>query len=79
MSILSERPDGAGYHYGFAHPDHRQINVRRGPVDLLWRAYVGGNRVGSVSDADGGAWETKTQAEAAAIAWMKAHPVASAP
>ena len=71
MSILSELPDGSGYDYGFVEGDHRQINVRRGPQDLLWRAYVGGERVG---DADTGVFEKKSEAEAAAIAWLKAHP-----
>lgn len=68
MSILSALPDGCGYHYGFLPGDYRQINVRRGPADLLWRAYVGGERVGDHVD---GVWSSKDEAEAAAIAWAK--------
>lgn len=63
-SVLSEMPDGCGYHYGFAPGDQRQINVRKGPADLLWRAHVGGERVG---DDNTGVWETKDEAEAAAL------------
>ena len=69
MSILSNRADGLGYFYGFVPGDHRQINVRKGPVDLLWRAYVGGERVG---DAETGVWETKDEAEAAALNFIQA-------
>lgn len=72
-TILSQRPDGYGYHYGFAPDDYRQINVRQGPGDSLWRAWVGGERV---TDSAAPAWVTKEEAEAAALAWMKAHPVA---
>ena len=71
MSILSEREDGHGYFYGRMPDDHRQINVRRGPVDLLWRAWVGGERVG---DHETGVWESKGDAEAAAIEWLKSNP-----
>jgi hypothetical protein len=67
-TILSREPDGFGYYYGFAPGDHRQINVRRGPVDLLWRAFVGGVRVG---DGETGVWNTKEEAEAAALAWAE--------
>ena len=67
MSILSDRKDGAGFHYGFREGDNRQINVRLGPVDLCWRAWVGGIRVGDV-------YEFKDSAEAAAIAWAEANP-----
>lgn len=66
-SILSDRKDGAGYYYGRRDGDYRQINVRLGPVDLCWRAWIGGIRVGDV-------YESKDQAEAAAIAWAEANP-----
>lgn len=66
-SVLSERPDGAGYYYGFIADDRRQINVRCGPVDLCWRAFVGGVRVGDV-------FNNKQHAEAAALIWIKTHP-----
>ncbi len=67
MSILSKQPDGMGFYYGFHGSDPRQVNVRYGPEDLLWRAYVGGVRVG---DAETGVFETKQEAEAAALKWM---------
>lgn len=66
-SILSIRPDGCGFHYGFLPDDHRQINVRCGPIDLCWRAYVGGERVGDVFD-------TREEAERASVEWAKANP-----
>lgn len=71
MSILSDRPDGVGYYYGFAPKDYRRIDVRKGPADLLWRAYVAGDRIG---DAENGVWETKAGAEAAALQWLADHP-----
>ena len=71
MSVLSREPDGVGYYYGYAPGDFRRIDVRRGPVDLLWRAFVAGERIG---DAENRVWPTKDAAEAAALAWMKDHP-----
>lgn len=68
-SILSG-PDGLGYYYGFLEGDSRQINVRKLHTIALqpqWHAYVGGTRLG-------GAWETMSEAEAAAIKWAKEHP-----
>lgn len=64
-SILSEQPDGVGFHYGFAKPDMRRIDVRYEPI-RRWAAYVGGDNVGH--------FDSKGEAEAAAIAWVKAHP-----
>ena len=63
-SILSDREDGAGYFYGFAPGDYRQVNIRfEGPA---WVAYVGGVPVG--------AYESKDAAEAGAVAYIKANP-----
>jgi hypothetical protein len=70
MSILSDRPDGVGYYYGFLEGDGRQINVRELHTIALepkWHAYVGGELIP-------GRWETKDEAEAAAIKWAKEHP-----
>lgn len=75
MSVLSREPDGLGYHYGRLDDDPRQINIRRGPVDWLWRAWVGGVRVGDDTE---GVWADKDEAEAAALAWLKANPRQSA-
>lgn len=73
-SILSERQDGHGYHYGFREGDHRQINVRleEGPDHpetywCGWVAYVGGERIPNE-------YGSKNAAEAAAIAWAEANP-----
>lgn len=74
MSVLSIREDGYGFHYGYAPEDHRQINVRQGPEDTLWRAWVGGSKV---MDTATQAWGSKAEAESAALAWIKAHPVAT--
>jgi hypothetical protein len=70
MSILSGDPDGMGYYYGWLPGDNRQINVRKLHTIALnpkWHAYVGGVRV------EGG-WDSKEEAEAAAIKWAKEHP-----
>ena len=61
MSCLSELPDGAGFYYGFLPGTTIRIDVRRGPVDLNWRAYVAGQRIGDV-------FESKAKAESAAVA-----------
>jgi hypothetical protein len=70
MSILSEEPDHFGFFYGFVDDDHRQVNVRREGEAINephWKAYVGGDRIE-------GNWQSKAEAEAAAIAWLKANP-----
>ena len=75
MSILSTREDGYGYFYGFREGDHRQINVRREGEDetdplwkaVNWKAYVGGEVIS-------GWFDTKDQAESAAIKWAKDNP-----
>ena len=68
MSILSARKDGAGYFYGFAKPDMRQINVRleQDSVGQSWIGYVGGLRVVSA--------DSKEETERECIAWLKANP-----
>ena len=66
-SILSDRPDGVGYYYGFLDGDHRQINVRY--EGGWWIAYVGGEKVARKN--------YKSIAEHAAIEWAKAHPESS--
>lgn len=69
-SILSERPDGAGFYYGFNGSDHRQINVRlegnhrKGPP---WVVYVGGERIGNA--------DTLRRGEDLALIWMEQNPV----
>lgn len=68
MSILSERQDAYGFHYGFLEGDHRQINVRK--EGGYWVAYVGGDKVASQCG-------TKDQAETAAIEWITGQPRAS--
>lgn len=73
MSILSDIADGLNFFYGFTPGDYRRIDVREGPHDTLWRAWVGGVRI---TDAVTAAWVSKDEAEAAALAWMKSHPVA---
>lgn len=77
MSILSERQDAYGFHYGFLEGDHRQINVRQercyyppdewGTLAVRWFAYVGGTKIPD-------SWETKAEVENAAISWAKANP-----
>lgn len=71
MSVLSDRPDGFGFYYGFVSGDHRQINVRPGAYDMglgapRWRAYVGGKDIGSFT--------SKAKAEDAALCYLKANP-----
>ena len=73
MSVLSDVADGLGYFYTHIPGDPRQINVRKGPDDSLWRAWVGSDRV---MDYATQAWFSKDEAEAAALQWMKSHPVA---
>jgi hypothetical protein len=63
MSILSERPDGFNFYYGFMQGDHRQINVRY--EGGWWRAYVGGELMPEK-------YGYKAAAEAGAIEWAKA-------
>lgn len=74
-SILSDRPDGCNFFYGFAPDDHRQINVRwetpiGGDLAIGWAAYVGGEKIG--------VYNKLLAAEAAALKWMKEHPVVEA-
>ncbi len=68
MSILSSRADGFGFFYGYAKPDMRQINVRCEVTTYgyCWAVYVGGDLIGDDP--------TKAEAEARALAWLKAHP-----
>ena len=76
MSILSNRQDGWGFHYGFREGDHRQINVReegQHTSEPHWKGYVGGEMVPNPKGGFG--WSSKDQAEAAAIAWAEANPV----
>lgn len=64
MSILSKEADGLGFYWAYYGDDHRQINVRHERDG--WVLYVGGDRIG--------VRETKSDAEAAAIEWIRAHP-----
>lgn len=80
MSILSQLPDGFGFFYGFVKGDFRRIDVRQEGYDRpgstisdgpganwgRWHIWVGGESVGLA--------ETKAEAEANAIAWMKENP-----
>jgi hypothetical protein len=79
MSILSVMPDGMGYYYGFAKPDMRSIDVRcedgerigtnNSDLNVMrgnWVSWIAGNAVACSA--------TKEEAEAKAIAWLKAHP-----
>lgn len=70
MSVLSERPDGFNFYYGFAKPDMRRIDVRRELQEdkpaFAWRAYVAGEPVGYFGSRD--------LAEMAAISWLQANP-----
>jgi len=74
-TILSDRPDGCNFYYGFVEGDSRQINVRiEGTEEYpkgYWRAYVGGEPIGCFS--------TKEFAEQQAIAWIKANPEEDGP
>lgn len=70
MTILSKVPDGCGFFYGFHESDPRQINVRPGRSSAehngwpLWIAYVGSDQIGD-------SFETKDEAEAAAIRFLQ--------
>ena len=66
MSILSREPDGMNCYYG--HLGNRRIDVmpvvlKRGPAFI---AFVSGDEIGD--------FDTKAEAEAAAIQWSKEHP-----
>jgi hypothetical protein len=65
-TILSERADGMGYYYGYSGDDRRQINVRH-EAGKLWVAYVGGKVIGE-------RYVSKTDAEAAALEFMRLNP-----
>jgi hypothetical protein len=73
MSVLSSRPDGVGFHYGFAPGDRRQINVRyetheHGGSKLSgWIAYVDGIAFQDVH-------HSMADAEKTAIDFIKCNP-----
>jgi hypothetical protein len=68
-SVLSARPDGLGFYYGFIPGDYRQINVAPFYVFgvQVWCAWVGDDQLIEV-------FATMYDAERGAIRWMKAHP-----
>lgn len=68
-SLLSERVDQMGWHYGSLPGDRRQLNVRFQKfatpegVKEKWVSYVGSKCVGG--------FETKEDAEAQAVKWAQ--------
>ena len=88
MSILSARPDGQQFFYGFFPGDSRQINVRREMVDgtpvsemptvendtQITGKRFGGWWVAYVGGEPIGCYSTREFAEQQAIAWIKSHP-----
>lgn len=73
ISILSAEPDGAGFYYGKAPGEFRQINVKPTFVNdsdlaLKWEIYVDGELIGQA--------ETKAGAETKALLWCSANPEA---
>ena len=71
-SLLSERVDQMGWHYGSLPGDRRQLNVRFQKfatpegVKEKWVSYVGSKCVGG--------FESKEDAEAQAVKWAQGNP-----
>lgn len=74
-SILSKTANANGYFTGFRPGDSRQISVRLEGQAIgasHYKAYVGGHIVWNGDDGYG--FETKGDAEAAAIEWAEENP-----
>ena len=64
MSILSSKPDGLGFYYGFVPRDCRRVDVRE--EGSVWYGYVGGEQVVTAP--------TKDEAERVAVKYIEDNP-----
>ena len=67
MSVLSDRPDGCGYYYGFLPGDCRRIDVGVSEEDAnIWNIYIAGEHIGLARSFD--------EAEERAVEYLRKNP-----